>query len=158
VFGLTSPPGKQTRALGNGPKYNKRFEARVDALDEALAALQERASVLHHATVVKTSETVKSVEEMVIDAASIGVEVDARTTTTLHHVEGLQSETRDIRFATERIDAQIPAIADGVKASNVKLGAVHDKVETLTDIQLAAKHAARALEISLDTAECECRR
>ena len=169
--------------MARGQQYNKHFKEKVQALDEALAALQVRASVLRDDAIVTTQKTSENVETIVNQVAVTGEVVESRTRTTLRHVQGLQNETKDLRFIAEHTDVQLSSVTEDVKTFtktqdtlNVKMDdvhaaqrtthvkiddlhgvqqAVHSRVETLSDVQKAMQHAARALELASAGAECE---
>lgn len=183
ILQLTQSSGKQARALARGQQYNNNFKEKLQALDEALLALQNRASVLRDDTIVTNKKTTDNVEAIVQKVAVTGAAVDSRTKTTLHQIESLQQETKDLRFVAEHTDVQLSFATEGIntltetqKTMNVKMNdvhaaqrtthvkindlhgvqqAVHRRVEVLSDVQLAKEQAAKAMEIALDTAECK---
>jgi hypothetical protein len=168
--------------LARGQQYNKHFKEKVQMLDEALVALQARASVLRDDAIVTTQKTAEIVGTVVNQMAITGEVVDSRTRATLRHVQALQKETKDLRFVAEHTDVQLSSVTTGIKTftenqdiMNVKISdvhtaqrrthvkiddlhgvqkATHHKVETLTDVQQAKEQAAKAMEIALETAEC----
>jgi len=169
--------------LARGQQYNKSFKAKLQALNEALLALQERASVLRDDAIVSNQKTTGNVETIVQKVAITGEAVDSRTKVTLHQIESLQQETKDLRFVAEHADVQLTFATEGIKTftetqktMNVKIDDVHDaqrtthvkindlhgvqqevhrRVETLSDVQLAKEQSAKAMEIALETAECQ---
>lgn len=181
---LTDLQGKQARALVRGHHHNKSFQEALQKLDEALAALRDRASALRDGAIVTSRKTSENVETIVNKVAVTGAVVNSRTRTTLHQVQSLQKDTRDMKFIAEHTDVQLSAVTEGIKtftktqdSINVKIddvqvaqrtahvkiddlhGAqrlIHSQVETMSDVQQAKDQAAKAMEIAMETAECKC--
>lgn len=124
---------KQGCALLLGPLYNKPFEEKILALDEALTALQERAAILRDAAVVRTEKVVESVQTVVKKVEKIGDNVDFTTKATLKHVQNLV-ESQD--------------------ETHVKIDNIHDRA-----LQEAKEEAKKAMKIVLEettkTSQCE---
>ena len=167
----------------SGERYNSDFKEKVNALDKALETLQARASVLRDDALITIRTTTGNVETVVNRMAITGAIVETRSRTVLDHVQNLQDDTKDMRFLTEHIDAQLPVVADGIKnftvkqdTMNVKMDDVHagqqtthvkidnlhtaqqetqSKVETLNYAQQAFEQAVQAMKLATDTAECK---
>lgn len=167
-----------------GPQYNKRFNEKLDALDRALAALRERASMLRDGVIVTTKDTVVETQTVVLRIEKTGQDVGLRTQNVLHEVHSLQEQAKGLKVAAEHNDAQVSRVAEEInsftetqntihvkiddvhssqQASHVKIDdmhgvqeAIYDKVEVLGDVQQAITKAARAMEIAVNTAKCKC--
>src|ERR1700739_1233393 len=122
--------GKQICASVLGPLYNKSFQEKIQALDEALGALQERVSTLQSGAIVRTGKVVES--------------VDSTTRATLHDLNALRSEMKGLNSMTE--DVKISQAE-----SKAQMGHLHDLLQ-------AKEEAKRAMMIVLEettrTSEC----
>jgi chromosome segregation ATPase len=153
----------------HGPLANKTFSQKLRVLEEAVQSLQARASVLRDGVIVSTHKTGQRTEKVVNKVAATGAVVETRTRATLHHLRTLQSDTQDLKFSAEYTDAQLSSVNAGIKSfslaqevANIKLDNVeasqsqaHHKIETLSDLQQVREQASRAIELALETAECE---
>ncbi|KAI1630225.1 hypothetical protein EDD37DRAFT_645943 [Exophiala viscosa] len=140
------PVGKQARALARGQLYNKHFKEKVQALDEALVALQERASVLRDNAIVTGQKTAENVQTIVNKVAVVTTHTDVQLTSVTEDIKTFNVKMEDVHAAQRTTHVKIDDL-HGVQQ------AVHSKVKTLSDVQQAKEQAARAMELALKTAE-----
>lgn len=142
-----------------GPLYPKPFEEKIQALDEALRALEERVSTLRTGAIVKTEKVVERVETIVNKVGKTGDIVDSTTKATLHHVHSLESGVKDLNLSTDRTGLKVSSIAEDMKTLAKSQDEAQVKIDHLRDLQQAKEEAKRAMEIVLEkttkTSECK---
>lgn len=142
-----------------GPLYTKSFKEKIQALDEALSALQERVSTLRDGAIVKTEKVVESVETVVNKVGKTGDIVDSTTKATLHHVHSLQSEMKGLNLSADRTGLKVSSITEDIKTLAKSQDETHVKIDHLHDLQQAKEEAKRAMMIVLEettkTSECK---
>ncbi|KAL9115249.1 MAG: hypothetical protein Q9227_001043 [Pyrenula ochraceoflavens] len=134
---------KQIRAIVLGPLYSRSFDEKIQLLDEALEALQERVTILRDGAIVNTEKMVSKVEK-------VGRGVDTTTRATLHHVQGLKSEMKDLNISTNRTNCTISSVTGDVKSISKSQKETNVKVEQLNDLQQAKEEAKRAMMVVLE--------
>lgn len=142
-----------------GPLYNKSFKEKIQALDEALGALQERVSTLRDGAIVKTEKVVESVETVVNKVGRTGDIVDSTTKATLHHVHSLQSEMKGLNLSADRTGLKVSSITEDIKTLAKSQDETQVKIDHLHGLQQAKEEAKRAMMIVLEettkTSECK---
>ena len=145
-----------------GPLYNKSFKEKIQALDDALSALQARVSTLRDGAIVRTEKVVESVKTTVNRVNKTGETVDSTTKATLHHVYGLQTEMKDLNFSADCTSAKVSSITKDMKTLTKSQDETHVKIDHLYDLQQAKDEAKRAMMIVLEettkTSECKLHR
>ena len=121
-----------------GAHYTKSFQEKMQALDEALGALQERVSTLRDGAIVKTEKVVERVET---------------------HVHSLQSEMKGLNLSADRTGLTVSSIAEDVKTLAKSQDETQVKIDHLDDLQQVRDDAKRAMMIVLEettkTSECK---
>jgi chromosome segregation ATPase len=145
--------------LALGPLYLKSFKEKIQALDEALSALQGRVSTLRDGAIVKTEKVVERIETMVNKVGKTGDIVDSTTEATLHRVHSLHSEVKDLNLSADRTGLKVSSIVEGMETLTKSHGEAHVKIDHLNDLQQAKEEAKRAMEMVLEqttkTSECK---
>ena len=135
------------RALMLGPSYNKSFDDKIRALEEALKALQDRTSALRDGAIVRSEKKIERVATIVSEVEKTGNVVDSTTKETLEHVHSLKSEVKGLN--------------DSAKSTDAKMDEAHVKMNNLSDLEQARREAKEAMMIVLretnKTSECKFR-
>ncbi|MCJ1385307.1 hypothetical protein MMC17_008429 [Xylographa soralifera] len=147
---LQNPAWKQVRALVLGPHYIKSFKDKIQSLDDALGAMQERISTLRDGAIIRTEKVVESVEMVVNKVGRTGDIVDLTTKATLHHVHGLQSEMEGLNHSANHTSTKVSSITEDIRALTKLQEETHVKMDHLHDMQQAKDEAKRAMMIVLE--------
>lgn len=135
-----------------GPLYTKSFKEKIQALDEALGALQERVSTLRDGAIVRIEKVVNKVEET-------GDIAGSTTKATLHHVHSLQSEMKGLNLSVDRTGLKVSSITEDIKTLAKSQDETHVKIDHLHDLQQVKEEAKQAMMIVLEettkTSECK---
>ena len=142
-----------------GSLYTKSFKEKIQALDEALGALQERVSTLRDGAIVRTEKVVESIETVVNRAGKTADIVDSTTKATLHHVHSLQSEMKGLTLSADCTTLKVSSITEDMKTLTKSQDETQVKIDHLHDLQQAKEDAKEAMKIVLKettrTSECK---
>ena len=145
-----------------GPLYAKSFKGKIQALDDALGAVQQRVSTLRDGAIVRIEKVAQNVETVVNKVGETGDVVDSTTKATLHHVHGLQSEMKGLNLSANRTSTTVSSITEDIRTLTKLQDETHVKIDHLHDLQQAKDDAKRAMMIVLEettkTSECKLHR
>ena len=140
---------KQIRASVLGPLFNRSFKQKIELLDEALAALQERVSTLTMGTVVRTGNVVESVVTVVNEVVKTGSKLDTTTTATLHEVHDLHSDVKNLNNTADRTDEKVTSITEDMKSLAKAQDETHRQIKEMSDLEKVKEEAKRAMKTVL---------